>query len=121
MAVPQPPSTSQKVPRASAPSRELPVGGIGTPGSAAGLGVRFASDMTPSGGSGSDTWPSDIAGWNRPNPVHAPPDRVDGVTANGTETAATSPDPKIIYTHTDEAPLLATYSFLPIVEAYAAK
>ena len=28
---------------------------------------------------------------------------------------------KIIYTHTDEAPLLATYSFLPIVAAYAAK
>ncbi len=28
---------------------------------------------------------------------------------------------RIIYTHTDEAPLLATYSFLPIVEAYAAK
>ncbi|GAC1384186.1 MAG: NADP-dependent isocitrate dehydrogenase [Marmoricola sp.] len=28
-------------------------------------------------------------------------------------------DAKIIYTHTDEAPLLATYSFLPIVEAYA--
>jgi isocitrate dehydrogenase len=27
----------------------------------------------------------------------------------------------IIYTYTDEAPLLATYSFLPIVEAYAAK
>jgi isocitrate dehydrogenase len=27
---------------------------------------------------------------------------------------------KIIYTHTDEAPLLATYSFLPIVSAYAA-
>ena len=26
---------------------------------------------------------------------------------------------KIIYTHTDEAPLLATYSFLPIIEAYA--
>ncbi len=26
---------------------------------------------------------------------------------------------KIIYTHTDEAPLLATYSFLPIVSAYA--
>ncbi len=25
----------------------------------------------------------------------------------------------IIYTHTDEAPLLATYSFLPIVQAYA--
>ena len=28
---------------------------------------------------------------------------------------------KIIYTYTDEAPLLATYSFLPIVQAYAAK
>ncbi|HQR28184.1 MAG TPA: NADP-dependent isocitrate dehydrogenase [Nocardioides sp.] len=27
---------------------------------------------------------------------------------------------QIIYTHTDEAPLLATYSFLPIVQAYAA-
>lgn len=26
---------------------------------------------------------------------------------------------KIIYTHTDEAPLLATYSFLPVVEAFA--
>jgi isocitrate dehydrogenase len=30
-------------------------------------------------------------------------------------------DSTIIYTHTDEAPLLATYSFLPIVAAYAAK
>jgi isocitrate dehydrogenase len=29
------------------------------------------------------------------------------------------PDSKIIYTHTDEAPLLATYSFLPIISAYA--
>ncbi|NNU27056.1 NADP-dependent isocitrate dehydrogenase [Isoptericola sediminis] len=28
---------------------------------------------------------------------------------------------KIIYTYTDEAPLLATYSFLPIVQAFAAK
>ena len=28
-------------------------------------------------------------------------------------------DATIIYTHTDEAPLLATYSFLPIIEAYA--
>jgi isocitrate dehydrogenase len=28
---------------------------------------------------------------------------------------------KIIYTHTDEAPLLATYSFLPIVQAFAGK
>jgi isocitrate dehydrogenase len=26
---------------------------------------------------------------------------------------------KIIYTHTDEAPLLATYSFLPVLAAYA--
>ncbi|MFP5312349.1 MAG: NADP-dependent isocitrate dehydrogenase, partial [Actinomycetes bacterium] len=25
----------------------------------------------------------------------------------------------IIYTHTDEAPMLATYSFLPIIEAFA--
>ncbi len=30
-------------------------------------------------------------------------------------------DAKIIYTYTDEAPLLATYSFLPIISAYAAK
>ena len=29
-------------------------------------------------------------------------------------------EPKIIYTHTDEAPLLATYSFLPVIQAYAA-
>ena len=29
-------------------------------------------------------------------------------------------DSKIIYTHTDEAPLLATYSLLPIISAYAA-
>ncbi|MGK5556986.1 NADP-dependent isocitrate dehydrogenase [Actinomadura kijaniata] len=28
-------------------------------------------------------------------------------------------DSTIIYTHTDEAPLLATYSFLPVVQAYA--
>jgi isocitrate dehydrogenase len=28
---------------------------------------------------------------------------------------------KIVYTYTDEAPLLATHSFLPIVQAYAAK
>ena len=26
---------------------------------------------------------------------------------------------KIIYTHTDEAPALATYSFLPIIQAFA--
>ncbi|WP_235487235.1 NADP-dependent isocitrate dehydrogenase, partial [Frankia sp. AvcI1] len=29
-------------------------------------------------------------------------------------------DSTIIYTHTDEAPALATYSFLPVVQAYAA-
>src|SRR5690349_19215413 len=33
----------------------------------------------------------------------------------------TVPTSAIIYTHTDEAPLLATYSFLPIVRAYAAQ
>ena len=33
----------------------------------------------------------------------------------------TVPSSPIIYTHTDEAPLLATYSFLPIVQAYAAQ
>jgi isocitrate dehydrogenase len=30
-------------------------------------------------------------------------------------------DPRIIYTHTDEAPALATYAFLPVLRAYAAK
>ncbi|WP_439674089.1 NADP-dependent isocitrate dehydrogenase [Embleya sp. MST-111070] len=29
-------------------------------------------------------------------------------------------DPTIIYTHTDEAPALATYSLLPVIQAYAA-
>jgi isocitrate dehydrogenase len=28
-------------------------------------------------------------------------------------------DSTIIYTHTDEAPALATYSFLPVIQAYA--
>src|SRR4051794_28719559 len=36
-------------------------------------------------------------------------------------TMEASPSATIIYTHTDEAPLLATYSFLPIIQAYAAK
>jgi isocitrate dehydrogenase len=31
------------------------------------------------------------------------------------------PDPKIIYTFTDEAPALATYSFLPIIQAFASQ
>ena len=30
-------------------------------------------------------------------------------------------DSTIIYTHTDEAPALATYSLLPVITAYAAK
>ena len=33
---------------------------------------------------------------------------------------STTPTPKIVYTHTDEAPALATYSFLPIVKAFTA-
>jgi isocitrate dehydrogenase len=35
------------------------------------------------------------------------------------EEAQQTGKPAIIYTHTDEAPLLATYSFLPIIQAYA--
>merc|ERR1719386_623759 len=31
---------------------------------------------------------------------------------------ANSSGAKIVYTHTDEAPMLATYSFLPIIEAF---
>jgi isocitrate dehydrogenase len=33
---------------------------------------------------------------------------------------AASSDAKIVYTYTDEAPMLATYSLLPIVKAFAA-
>jgi isocitrate dehydrogenase len=36
-----------------------------------------------------------------------------------TDAGARTGKPAIIYTHTDEAPLLATYSFLPIIQAYA--
>ena len=36
-----------------------------------------------------------------------------------TDAAQDAPHGAIIYTHTDEAPLLATYSFLPIIQAYA--
>ena len=32
----------------------------------------------------------------------------------------TNTNSTIIYTHTDEAPALATYSFLPIIKAFAA-
>jgi hypothetical protein len=35
-------------------------------------------------------------------------------------TAMAAGKPKIIYTLTDEAPLLATYSFLPIIKAFTA-
>jgi isocitrate dehydrogenase len=38
-----------------------------------------------------------------------------------TDAGAQTGKPAIIYTHTDEAPLLATYSFLPIIQAYAAQ
>ncbi len=41
---------------------------------------------------------------------------VGGVTENSASSPQAS---QIIYTHTDEAPLLATYSFLPIIQAYA--
>ncbi|BBE22001.1 isocitrate dehydrogenase, NADP-dependent [Arthrobacter sp. MN05-02] len=40
-------------------------------------------------------------------------------TAQRKSTRETPPMAKIIYTHTDEAPMLATYSFLPIIEAFA--
>ena len=48
----------------------------------------------------------DVYRWSDPTPIH------DG--ARVTEST-------IIYTHTDEAPLLATYSLLPVVQAYAAQ
>src|ERR1044072_1876326 len=38
--------------------------------------------------------------------------------SNPTGASASAPSP-IIYTLTDEAPLLATYSFLPIIQAYS--
>ncbi len=41
-------------------------------------------------------------------------------TARKRSTGVTQPNPSaIIYTHTDEAPALATHSFLPIISAYA--
>src|SRR4051794_23921366 len=39
----------------------------------------------------------------------------------GEDVPVSDADHKIIYTHTDEAPLLATYSFLPVIQAYAGK
>ena len=61
------------------------------------------------------------------------PERLDGSTAEQVRYLDVKINPradaqesyvtesKIIYTLTDEAPLLATYSFLPIIEAYAEK
>ncbi len=52
--------------------------------------------------------------------------RVVFLTRHGTPSCGTDgsgarvTDSTIIYTHTDEAPALATYSFLPVVQAYAA-
>merc|ERR1719473_591351 len=34
------------------------------------------------------------------------------------KTHSTMSSAKIVYTHTDEAPMLATYSFLPIIQAF---
>lgn len=44
-----------------------------------------------------------------------------GEQGGRTQERSSKLDSKVIYTHTDEAPLLATYSFLPIISAYAAK
>jgi isocitrate dehydrogenase len=44
---------------------------------------------------------------------------VCGTSAPLASVPGVSESPAIIYTHTDEAPLLATYSFLPIIQAYA--
>jgi isocitrate dehydrogenase len=52
---------------------------------------------------------------SRPETVE--PETVEPETDDNVGVAANT----IIYTHTDEAPLLATYSFLPIIEAYAAQ
>ena len=40
-------------------------------------------------------------------------------TRGAEEKAHAVTEPTIIYTHTDEAPALATYSFLPILQAFA--
>ena len=53
------------------------------------------------------------------DPVTAGIDRTAGTMehAMSDNTAST---PTIIYTHTDEAPALATYSFLPVIKAFTA-
>src|ERR1700761_5294618 len=57
------------------------------------------------------------AGWLVP--THA--DEYLDVEKKSPEQELANPMAAIIYTHTDEAPLLATYSFLPIVSAFAHK
>jgi isocitrate dehydrogenase len=52
-------------------------------------------------------------------PRHA--DEYLDIEKKSPEQELANPMAAIIYTHTDEAPLLATYSFLPIVSAYAHK
>ena len=53
-------------------------------------------------------------------PTTAPPDLVTESTGRTTPRYHRPvTESKIIYTHTDEAPALATYSFLPIIRAFA--
>ena len=51
----------------------------------------------------------------------AEPGRLSLGVPDPTDDGARVTDSTIIYTHTDEAPLLATYSLLPVVQAYAAQ
>ena len=48
-------------------------------------------------------------------------DSVQPVTDTDLDQPHNDPGATIIYTRTDEAPLLATYSFLPIIQAFAAQ
>ena len=43
------------------------------------------------------------------------------VKASSAGAQATQANPTIVYTLTDEAPLLATYSFLPILQTFASR
>ena len=54
-------------------------------------------------------------------PVRAVGGRATAAVTGGPGSLGDVTDSTIIYTHTDEAPALATYSFLPIIEAYASK
>src|SRR6201991_1255964 len=55
----------------------------------------------------------------RDRPLAVPPERPHDLAHSSTRLPHMSKSPKIIYTLTDEAPFLATASFLPIIEAYA--